>query len=75
MNFYTYQLGLGEDGTIHTLTHSEMIAADNLRQAVVKAKEILAREPDCGDANVVRLLDDVSGVVWFRGIGNADGPS
>lgn len=65
---FTYQRGRGDmnNGMIDTLTHSEPVVAVTLPEAIEKIG--LLRMPRRGRANVARLLDDRSRIVWIRPI-------
>ena len=56
MNPYTYQIGHGMHGVIHSLRHSEPVFAFNLKDAIETAKTITRDRIWAEDANLVRLF-------------------
>jgi hypothetical protein len=58
---YTLQIGSGGGETIEALEHAETFGADDLVQAIVKAKTIIQKRSWHPDSNTVRLLEEFDG--------------
>lgn len=69
MKTYTYQIGTADGDHLHTLAHSETLAAADLLEAIKAAKELTRTKYSNSDANMVRLLEELDGdsrIMWFR---------
>ena len=74
MKIYTYQIGDGNGKTIEALTHSETIGANDLSEAISKAKAITRQRKSNPGENTVRLLEEVgadSVTMWVRPVAAA----
>ena len=68
---YTYQIGDGDGKTIVALSHSETLGANDLPEAIAKAKTITNSRAPRATENTVRLLEELdadSRVMWVRPI-------
>ena len=69
MQVFKLQIGLGERRGIKQLEHSESINAENIVDAIIKAKEIVAQGAWRPSSNVARLFHELNGerlLLWFR---------
>lgn len=69
MKVYTFQIGDGNGQDIEAVLHAETLGADNLVQAIAKAKAITNARPWRKDENTVRLFEELEGdsqIMWFR---------